>query len=209
MFLWLVGNQALMTDVERFWRHLCITEVCQVCKGGSETILHMLQNCPAMAGLWNRIIPRRRRRLFFEQSLIEWLYSNLGDDRETYESVWSTVFTMAVWWAWKWRCDNEFDKRGKCRDRTRLIKEAAKEVTLATNKMNGRSGSVGSIDILVGWNVPSEGWLKLNTDGASRVLRDREGEWLGGFSLNIGRCTAPVAELWGVYYGLFLLGRRK
>ncbi|KAL9816790.1 putative reverse transcriptase domain, ribonuclease H domain, ribonuclease H-like superfamily [Arabidopsis thaliana] len=219
MFLWLVGNQALMTDAERFRRHLCISEVCQVCKGGSETILHMLRDCPAMAGLWDRIIPRQRRRLFFEQSLIEWLYSNLGDDREAYESVWSTVFTMAVWWAWKWRCDNVFDKRGKCRDRTRFIKEAAQEVTLATNKLKGRSGTVSSNDILVGWSVPAEGWLKLNTDGASRgnpglstaggVLRGREGEWLGGFSLNIGRCTAPAAELWGVYYGLYLAWEKK
>jgi len=41
------------------------------------------------------------------------------------------------------------------------------------------------------------------------VLRGREGEWLGGFSLNIGRCTAPVAELWGVYYGLYLAWEKK
>jgi len=72
MFIWLVGNQALMTDAERFRRHLCITDVCQVCKGGSETIIHILRDCPAMAGLWDRIIPQRRRRSFFAQSLIEW-----------------------------------------------------------------------------------------------------------------------------------------
>ena len=56
--------------------------------------------------------------------------------------------------------------------------------------------------------------MKLNTDGASHgnpglasaggVLRDGEGEWCGGFALNIGRCSAPLAELWGVYYGLVI-----
>ena len=28
------------------------------------------------------------------------------------------------------------------------------------------------------------------------------GVWHGGFALNIGICSAPLAELWGVYYGL-------
>ena len=26
--------------------------------------------------------------------------------------------------------------------------------------------------------------------------------WQGGFAFNIGICSAPLAELWGVYYGL-------
>ncbi|KAG7568483.1 Ribonuclease H-like superfamily [Arabidopsis thaliana x Arabidopsis arenosa] len=53
----------------------------------------------------------------------------------------------------------------------------------------------------------------MNTDGASKgnpglatasgVLRNSDGEWCGGFALNIGRCSAPLAELWGVYYGLY------
>lgn len=35
-------------------------------------------------------------------------------------------------------------------------------------------------------------------------MRDDSGEWRGGFALNIGACSAPLAELWGVYYGLYL-----
>lgn len=48
MFLWLVGNQAIMTNAERYRRHLSGTDVCQVCRGGIETILHVLRDCPAM-----------------------------------------------------------------------------------------------------------------------------------------------------------------
>ncbi|CAA7029753.1 unnamed protein product [Microthlaspi erraticum] len=65
---------------------------------------------------------------------------------------------------------------------------------------------------LVSWLPPLVSWTKLNTDGASRgnpglaaaggVLRDGDGRWIGGFALNIGRCNAPMAELWGLYYGL-------
>jgi ribonuclease HI len=53
----------------------------------------------------------------------------------------------------------------------------------------------------------------LNTDGASRgdvtagcggLIRNSEGQWLGGFSRNLGCCSAYLAELWGVYDGLCL-----
>ncbi|CAA7027274.1 unnamed protein product [Microthlaspi erraticum] len=64
----------------------------------------------------------------------------------------------------------------------------------------------------IAWEPPTSGWMKMNTDGASRgnpglataggVLRDENGRWVHGFALNIGICSAPLAELWGVYYGL-------
>ena len=69
-------------------------------------------------------------------------------------------------------------------------------------------------EIMIGWTPPRVGWMKLNTDGASHgnpglataggVLRNGDGEWCGGFVFNIGRCSAPLAELWGVYYGLVI-----
>jgi ribonuclease HI len=60
------------------------------------------------------------------------------------------------------------------------------------------------------------GWVKLNTDGASKeegwagcggIIRGSDGEWLGGFAKNLGRCSAFVAELWGVYEGLSYVRR--
>lgn len=70
----------------------------------------------------------------------------------------------------------------------------------------------------IAWHRPAESWFKLNTDGASRenpglataggALRDEHGVWRGGFAVNIGICTAPLAELWGVYYGLCIAWER-
>ncbi|KAG7593458.1 Ribonuclease H domain [Arabidopsis thaliana x Arabidopsis arenosa] len=61
--------------------------------------------------------------------------------------------------------------------------------------------------------------MKLNTDGASkgnpglaaagRVLRDGDGRWCGGFAVNLGKCSTPLAELWGVYYGLYIVWERR
>ncbi|KAL9859811.1 putative RNA-directed DNA polymerase [Arabidopsis thaliana] len=219
VFLWLVGNQVIMTNAERYRRHLCDSEVCQVCKGGLETILHVLRDCPSMSGIWSRIVPRRKQQAFFAKSLFEWLFENLCEQVNVEEGPWSTMFALAVWWGWKWRCGNVFGENRRCRDRVRFVRDLAKEVSAANQQLVTQGGRRSRVEILVGWEKPLIGWLTVNTDGASRgnpglaaaggVLRDHEGRWCGGFSLNIGRCSAPMAELWGVYYGLHFAWERK
>lgn len=44
---------------------------------------------------------------------------------------------------------------------------------------------------------------------AGGVLRNGDGEWCGGFALNIGRCSAPLAERWGAYYGLYIAWEKR
>lgn len=168
VFIWLVVSQVVMTNSERRRRHLCDSAICQVCKSGEETILHVLRDCPAMSGIWTRIVPRNRRQAFFDQSLLEWLFGNLGDELRREDVPWCILFAMAVWWGWKWRCINVFGGTEICRDRVRFVKDMAKEV--AQNKLQNESNLQfrPRVERLVGWTRPSEGWLKLNTDGASR-----------------------------------------
>ncbi|KAG7579386.1 Ribonuclease H domain [Arabidopsis thaliana x Arabidopsis arenosa] len=138
---------------------------------------------------------------------------NVGD------TSWSTLFAMAVWWGWNWRCGNVFGENRKCRDRVRFVKELAAEVTKANLLSTEQAYKPARVERMIGWVATTAGWVKLNTDGASRgnpgpataggVLRDGDGAWCGGFALNIGRCSAPLAELWGVYYGLYLTWDRK
>lgn len=68
--------------------------------------------------------------------------------------------------------------------------------------------------MLIKWNPPPLGKWKLNTDGASRgaqqlaarggVIRDHEGNWMHGFTSNLGSCGAMESELWAIWYGLRL-----
>ncbi|KAL9290881.1 putative ribonuclease H domain, reverse transcriptase zinc-binding domain-containing protein [Arabidopsis thaliana] len=214
VFLWLIVNQAIMTNSERKRRHLCNSDVCQVCRGGIESIIHVLRDCPAMSGIWDRIVPRRLQQSFFTMSLLEWLYSNLRQGIMAEGSDWSTMFAMAVWWGWKWRCSNIFGENKTCRDRVRFIKDLAAEVSLAYSRVVELRPSGLRVNKPIRWTPPMEGWYKINTDGASRgnpglasaggVLRNSAGAWCGGFAVNIGRCSAPLAELWGVYYGLYM-----
>ena len=214
MFFWLVGNQAIMTNVERYRRHLSGTDVCQVCKGGIETIFHVLRDCPAMTGIWNRFVPSTRRQAFFSMPLFEWLYRNPCDKDARSGVPWATIFALATWWRWKWRCGNVFGENRLWRDRVQFLRNLAKEVMSANEVENGGMKCRSSVTRMIGWMPPRVGWMKLNTDGASHgnpgpasargVLRNGEGEWCGGFALNIGRCSAPLTELWGVYYGLVI-----
>ena len=212
IFLWLVGNHAIMTNAERYRRHLSGTDVCQVCKGGIETILHVIRDCPAIRGIWDRFVPAARRHTFFSMPLLEWLYKNLSDNGTGSETPWSSTFALTVWWGWKWRCRDVFGEKRLWRDRIGFLKNLAKEVILANETNKSQRSVEQRIEIMVGWMPPRVGWMKMNTDGSSHgnpgpaaaggVLRNGEGEWCGGFAVNIGRCGAPLAELWGVYYGL-------
>ncbi|KAL1203855.1 putative ribonuclease H protein [Cardamine amara subsp. amara] len=104
---------------------------------------------------------------------------------------WHTQFAMALW-----RCGNVFGSEGKCRDHVRFVKDLAKEV-VTTHLLCGVShNGWAREERLIAWIPPSDEWVKLNTDGASHgnpglataeeVLRDVEGNWRGGFALNIG-----------------------
>lgn len=62
------------------------------------------------------------------------------------------------------------------------------------------------------WEPPTEGWIKLNADGAEGIvsqtscagglLRRPDGSWVAGFSQHIKPCPIDYAELWGVLTGI-------
>ena len=212
VFLWLVTHQVIMTNMERKRRHLSENSICPLCKGGEETILHVLRDCPAAAGLWARFVPLSKQQRFFDQPLLEWLYDKLARNRPGLEELWPALFSLTVWWCWKWRCGYVFGEEGKCRDKVQFLQDKAREVIEANVKLKEHGQSRERVEKQISWNRPTNGWFKLNTDGASRgnpglataggAIRDEYGEWNGGFAINIGICSAPLAELWGVYYGL-------
>ncbi|KAL9293273.1 putative ribonuclease H domain-containing protein [Arabidopsis thaliana] len=122
----------------------------------------------------------------------QWVYANLDEGAVVEGSSLATFFTISVWWRWKWWCGNIFGQNGVCRDRVKFVKDTGKEVALAKLVNMGNEGMISREERMIGWG-----------------LRDSDGAWCGGFGLNIGKCSAPLAELWGVYYGLYLAWERK
>ena len=66
----------------------------------------------------------------------------------------------------------------------------------------------GSANMLVRWERPGQGKLKLNTDGSAQgnsglaggggILRDDQGNQVLGYSRKIGRTTSFLVELWAL-----------
>ncbi|XP_039057386.1 uncharacterized protein LOC120200684 [Hibiscus syriacus] len=64
------------------------------------------------------------------------------------------------------------------------------------------------------WSLPPRGWTCLNTDSAvatldgrgsiGSVFRNSIGDWITGFTKNIGTTSALYAELWSIYEGLLI-----
>ncbi|KAF7815494.1 ribonuclease H [Senna tora] len=66
---------------------------------------------------------------------------------------------------------------------------------------------------LVAWEKPSDGWIKVNSDGACKsdgkagcgaILRDHEGRWIGGIARNLDGCSVIRTEAWGAFEGIKL-----
>lgn len=64
------------------------------------------------------------------------------------------------------------------------------------------------------WSRLKEGWYKLNSDSAFNrsnnkasaggMLWDNDGNWVWGFSTNIGKANSFTVELWGLREGLHI-----
>lgn len=64
----------------------------------------------------------------------------------------------------------------------------------------------------IGWDFPSNGWIKINYDGYSKgnpgltagsgVVRDVAGSWIARSVINLGVCTFIMTECWAAFCGL-------
>jgi len=111
---------------------------------------------------------------------------------------------MTLWYIWKWRCAKCFrSNEGLPEDIGGFLVQKFQEVLRVLEK-----ASIMGIR----WEAPDKGWLVLNTDGAARegmglagaggIIRDNMGNWVIGFSENLGKCSAIKAEIRAVFRGL-------
>lgn len=88
---------------------------------------------------------------------------------------------------------------------------------MANFALNDPQNALAREEHMIAWLPLRTGWLKMNTDGASHgnpgpataggALCDEACTWQGGFAVNIGVCSAPLAELWGFTIDFIWLGR--
>ncbi|KAK8598510.1 hypothetical protein V6N13_094479 [Hibiscus sabdariffa] len=129
------------------------------------------------------------------------------------------MFSAILWNIWRQRNDRVFnnvtDEWGSIITRSKWLAATSAAAAVAPcNQSSILSGSIAVGNLVVHWNPPTDGWLKLNTDVARSpidgrascegVLRDHEGNWIQGFTKFIGRCSVVETELWGIATGMEL-----
>ena len=76
-FLWLVGHGKLLTNEERYKRHLAEDSHCLICNKEDEGLLHVLRDCPAAYYVWVFLVPRDMFNSLFSLDFDDWFLYNL------------------------------------------------------------------------------------------------------------------------------------
>ncbi|CAL1377168.1 unnamed protein product [Linum trigynum] len=171
---------------------------------------------------WARQVPQQQQNEFFSWNHEEWFRRNMLSKESTTSGIsWPGFFSIASWLLWKNRTTASFKGVGSALSAPSLTHSITTKSKLWTDSWNAsdllsshRNRRAERVVADIGWSPPSQGWVMVNTDGASNgnpgaagaggVIRDMMVNWLGGFVVNIGTATAALAELWEVYHGLEL-----
>ncbi|GMJ03912.1 hypothetical protein HRI_004060400 [Hibiscus trionum] len=217
VFLWVLSQNKLMTNHERYRRHIGHFSTCPRCNLEDETILHVLRDCSAATAIWNRLLPASIATDFYRQDAQVWLLSNLSTNliHGVYDLPWPLLFISTLWQLWKSRNDYVFNGIIPADAAT-----LARAVTWATYYRDSKihSSIQPRTRMVQGWGRPNSGWVALNVDAAvaattsmgaiGGTLRNDSGQWLLGFQRAVGACSTLHAELWAIYNGLQLAWRQ-
>ena len=213
VFVWLVLHRKLLTNLERYKRHLTSTATCELCLANDEDLDHVLRRCLHAQDVWGVLAQMGMQSVDVDTDLPEWLQLNLRGAH--IDPSWPTKFAVALWYIWKWRCVKIFGSIEQLpMDIGDFLSRKFQETLRVLKKDIGpkHTSHTMSTPHMVKWEAPPRGWRMLNTDGAARgtmglagaggVLRDETGTWLIGFSEFLGHCSATMAELRAVLRGL-------
>lgn len=205
--LWLASHDRVMTNSNRFLRNLTDDPRCLVCGEVEENTAHILRDCPTAIMVWGKL-GVELRNVSWRLPLKDWLLINLESVKDEKDGNWGQLFSITVWWLWRWRNERVFSSASSIPiDQVSFILARVHQVRKAFNRKlpEPRNQMNRRTEVLVRWKYPSMGWVRLNTDGASKgnpgragaggVIRGHRGELFEVFALNCGVCSCTRAEL--------------
>lgn len=207
VFLWLVYHQRIMSNDMRARRGFAILNNCHRCPNAKEDVDHILRSCPNAKDVWRKIAPNRVMQNAWKKPFLTWVGDNVRNrERPGGAANWNTTFAVTVWWLWRWRNDQIFnDSHMMIKEKVAWIRRQEMEINRAFKNALTPGGTKEDESIRwLKWKKPERGWIALNTDGCvmtrearagyGSTLRDNEGNWINGFTMDLGTCTIDEAE---------------
>ncbi|KAF7814237.1 putative ribonuclease H protein At1g65750 family [Senna tora] len=209
-FIWLLGNDSLPTNSLRARRGMSASNVCKRCNLSEETALHCLRDCYAARHIW-LYFGFGSEPDFFNLDPLTWILTWSGM-KESVPGHRNISFLCILYDIWKCRCVWVIE--GKPPNLPKFLREVEFNCEYAKNVFMSEDQAKSKDSFLVSWVKPSNGMIKLNTDGSSLgnpgpagfggIFRNEDGRWMGGFSGYIGTQTNMFAELTAIKQGLSL-----
>ena len=160
-----------MTNAHRVWRGLDSDPSCKVCNYMEEDTSHILCDCPIAREVWSHLIPYNSINNFYTLPTRTWLVANLEPCLMKTKN-WPLLFATSTWWLWKWQNYKCFeDPNCKPYKPWEFILTKVKEIDQALRVVDPLSLLVKrriNREIFIKWELPTEGWIKMNLDGASK-----------------------------------------
>ena len=205
-FLWLLKHKRLMCNAERKRRGFTTQGNCDSCTDAIEDVDHLFRYCADSVEIWRHLLPPSEFQRQLTLSFDGWLQRNIAENLfGALQLDWNVTFSNAVWWIWRWRNARVFKQESYSIDfKIKWIKAQTSEILQATrSKVSVFDEAREYVTKFVGWMPPPNEWITLNTDGCCKgsselagcggLLRNTNGDWIKGYSYNIGSCNALAA----------------
>ncbi|KAG5230022.1 ribonuclease protein [Salix suchowensis] len=203
-FLWALCHKKILTNAQRHKRGFTLNEACLRCSHSVESIEHLFKDCHVTHSFLCRFGSNDPNICHSPMEFDDWLFLHLQSNKIiSYDLPWFLVFSIALWFIWKWRCKLIFEQ-----GRLMPVKPLHLIFDYTLNCYKAQIPKTDSIEhtvVYLHWKPPKPGVCKVNTDGsrinvtgisgAGGVLRDSNGAWIQGFSVNLGANSILEAEL--------------
>ncbi|XP_057418459.1 uncharacterized protein LOC130712657 [Lotus japonicus] len=218
-FLWRLANDGLWVNHKRWQSRMTGSASCPLCGDCDETGIHLFRGCLHVKPLWLQVADHACFPRFFHLNLPEWIHGYLDASFCTPGASGTLDFGFLLWAIWKARADVVFNGAGF--NLRQIVESAARfQVELTASEsdveqlLRQSATSRPSPAATVTWHPPSELWFKFNVDGSvcqatsaagcGGVCRDSNGQWVFGFSRNLGLSNVFWSELWGIFTALHM-----
>ncbi|KAK7836380.1 putative ribonuclease h protein [Quercus suber] len=101
-FVWLCYHKSVPVNTVLVARGMDVSPVCQLCREGLESILHVLRDCQIARNLWNSLSPPMPASLFFGLNITEWIRQICCNFKTSLNSNirWDIIFCFGIWTLW-------------------------------------------------------------------------------------------------------------